>query len=98
MDLGIPTTYAPVIKENERFGLFISWIASLFEQKSKMKPREFPPEISVRCAVWQILRQSPPCWSCTTAALRLVFAPAVDSVDSVGISLDEITHDGITFS
>ena len=90
-------TYAPVIEEDERFGLFIGWIASLFEHKSKMKPREFPPEISVRSAVWQILRQSPPCLSCTSAALRLGFARAVDSVDSVGISLDEIAHDGIAF-
>ena len=87
-------TYTPVIEEDEGFGLFIGWIASLFEQKSKMKPREFPPEISVRCAVWQIQRQSPPCLSCTTAALRLSFTRAVDSV---GISLDEIAHDGIAF-
>ena len=92
-----PTTDTPVIEEHERFDLPVGWIASLLEQNGEMKARIFPPEISVGIAVWQILRQSSPCLSCSIAALSLGFAAAVGNVDPVGKSLDVIAHGGIPF-
>ena len=62
-----------------------------------MKAGILPPEISIRIAGWQILRQSLPCLSFNTADLRLGFTLAVGKADSVGIGHDVIAHDGNVF-